>query len=523
VPNDAGALGTINGIGAYSAVNSTTAPLFRSRIGSSSSRTFPAMNFILDNANVPANNEGEALPQVARTMNFRLTVRDNKTGGGGVDSEALVVTVTNNGPFEIISNNTTATIAAGASIPLTWNVNGTNAESANVKISMSIDGQSFPFVLLASTPNDGSELVTIPTNFPASTTARIKISSIGGNGFEWFDLNNANLTITSSCAAISSFICPTTTVSGNAGAAAFNLGLTSVVNDNFVGNSRVFNTAGAANLPVINYTDDTYTTCQASGWDSSAAVLVPFRITVSGSYVIGASAASFTGYSIFSSTTYNCTNFVGGNTNGAIGHNGSQAISLNECTTYYALLYNINSASPSITFSFTGPGDVFEVQTMPAGFSYTYAAINTTSQNIDAVSATSDFTGLAGGTFSVKGLMYANAVNPATFVGGTESAAFGTGSCILFSSNSKTLNIIGNPCPPSTTLVSTTNDISSLPAQVFQTSNTSGSGLITATNDITGGNVTYDAGKKVEMNPGFSVNANPGNTAVFLAKIGGCN
>jgi hypothetical protein len=80
-----------------------------------------------------------------------------------------------------------------------------------------------------------------------------------------------------------------------------------------------------------------------------------------------------------------------------------------------------------------------------------------------------------------------------------------------------------NNCLNEITLLSTANDITSGPSQTFQTSNAVAPGLITAINDITGGNVTYDAGNKVELNPGFSVNANPGNTAVFLAKIGGCN
>ncbi len=517
VPNDQGALGSINGIGGYNAVNSTTAPLFRSRIGSSPSRTFPAMNFILNNANDPADNEGEDLPQVARTMNFRLTVRDNATGGGGVDSEALVVTVSSTGPFEVSSNNTASTIASGATVPLTWNVNGTQALSANVKISMSIDGLSYPFVLEPSTPNDGNQTVTIPVNFPATSTARIKISSIGGNGFEWFDVNNANLTITSACAAVVSYICPITSVSANAGDASFNLGLT-----NFSGSelpSKTFNTnfAGQSSRTIL-VNNAALNGCQTDG--SANSVILPFQVTSSGTYTLGFD--NFVGMTIISSSTVSCASFVGSSItadvdpNQGSSYSGNMSANLNVCTTYYLIVYNV-FVEASVAVNLSGPGEIIEVSNSPAGFSYTYAAINNTSGNIDAVSATSNFTALGGGTFTVKGLMYANALNPATLVGGTEAAAYATGSCILFSGNSKTLNITGIPCPSSLTHVSTANDFTS-GTQTFQTSNTTGTGLITATNDITGGNTTYDAGKKIEMNPGFSVTG-----GVFTAQIGGCN
>ncbi|MGH2552987.1 MAG: T9SS type A sorting domain-containing protein, partial [Chitinophagaceae bacterium] len=63
---------------------------------------------------------------------------------------------------------------------------------ANVKISISTDGGNTFSTLVASTPNDGSELVTIP-NTPTST-ARIKIEALGNI---FFDISNTNFTITS--------------------------------------------------------------------------------------------------------------------------------------------------------------------------------------------------------------------------------------------------------------------------------------------------------------------------------------
>ena len=62
---------------------------------------------------------------------------------------------------------------------------------------MSTDGgQTFPTVLIASTPNDGSQALTIPNT--ATSTARIKVEAVGNI---FFDISNTNFTITagSSC------------------------------------------------------------------------------------------------------------------------------------------------------------------------------------------------------------------------------------------------------------------------------------------------------------------------------------
>ena len=53
-------------------------------------------------------------------------------------------------------------------------------------------GLTYPTVIVASTPNDGSETVTIPA-VPATTTARVKIEAVGNI---FFDISNANFSIT---------------------------------------------------------------------------------------------------------------------------------------------------------------------------------------------------------------------------------------------------------------------------------------------------------------------------------------
>ncbi|MEP7165178.1 MAG: reprolysin-like metallopeptidase [Ferruginibacter sp.] len=145
----------------------------------------------------------EALSSVGRTLNFRLTVRDNcpysSTAPLKVGQTAFTdMTVTVNaasGPFGVSSPNSAVSWAGLSSQTITWTVNNTNVapvSCANVNILLSTDGGStWPVTLAANTANDGSEMVTIPNN--ATTTARVKVES-AGNIF--FDISNTNFTIT---------------------------------------------------------------------------------------------------------------------------------------------------------------------------------------------------------------------------------------------------------------------------------------------------------------------------------------
>ena len=164
-------------------------------------RYFPSLQYILNNANVPPSTisgflTGELMPQAGgRVMNFQVIVRDNRANTGGVNTATSQVTVNAaSGPFAVTSPNTNVTYAGNSSQTVTWNVNNTSAapvSAANVKISYSTDGgATFPTVLLASTPNDGTQAVTIPNG--NTTTARIKVEAVGNI---FFDVSDANFTV----------------------------------------------------------------------------------------------------------------------------------------------------------------------------------------------------------------------------------------------------------------------------------------------------------------------------------------
>jgi hypothetical protein len=171
----------------------TGGPNFRSFTPTTSpSRTFPVLSAIVGNTSPT----WEVLPSVARTMNFRVNVRDNASPYGCTEKSDMTVTINGTaGPFLVTSPNTAVSWLGNSTQTITWNVAGTTANSvncANVKISLSTDGGfTYPTVLLASTPNDGTQDVTIPNI--STTTARVKIEGVGNI---FFDISNANFTIT---------------------------------------------------------------------------------------------------------------------------------------------------------------------------------------------------------------------------------------------------------------------------------------------------------------------------------------
>ena len=168
------------------------APIFRSfNPVASPTRTFPKLSNLLNNTTTI----GEILPTYTRVLKFRLAVRDNSAGGGGINFDTVTFNVNSgSGPFLVTSPNTSVTLNAGAQT-VTWNVANTTAAPVNcsqVNIKLSTDGGvTFPTTLVSNTSNDGSEGVILPNI--SSTTARIKVESVGN---VFFDISNTNFTIT---------------------------------------------------------------------------------------------------------------------------------------------------------------------------------------------------------------------------------------------------------------------------------------------------------------------------------------
>jgi subtilisin-like proprotein convertase family protein len=178
-----------------SAMVTTSIPNFRSLTPSfSSKRYFPSLDNVLTGNLIPT---WEVIPDVARIMNFALTARDNNVPNGAQTSRKNMVVTFNAsaGPFKVTSQaqqnivwlpNQTQTI--------TWDVAGTTAapiNTANVKILLSTDGgYIYDTVLLASTPNDGSQAITVPSF--SAPFCRIMVQPVDNI---YFSINSATFSI----------------------------------------------------------------------------------------------------------------------------------------------------------------------------------------------------------------------------------------------------------------------------------------------------------------------------------------
>ena len=189
----------------FRSYNPTTSP----------TRYFPNMTSVLANSATTAGSElvVEALPSVARTLNFRFTVRDNHASGPANNSDDMIVTVNATaGPFAVTSPNTAVSYVGGSTQTITWSVAGTTANGvncANVDILLSTNNGATWSTLLAATANDGTEAVTIP-NTPG-TTNRIMVK---GTNHVFFDISNTNFTITAGSTDTVAPTAPTLTATG---------------------------------------------------------------------------------------------------------------------------------------------------------------------------------------------------------------------------------------------------------------------------------------------------------------------
>jgi hypothetical protein len=92
----------------------------------------------------------------------------------------MTVTTANVGPFAVTSPTLNDSFDSGATQTITWNVAGTTANginTANVNILISTDGGTTFTTLLANTPNDGSQAVTLPSTL--APYCRILVEAVG--------------------------------------------------------------------------------------------------------------------------------------------------------------------------------------------------------------------------------------------------------------------------------------------------------------------------------------------------------
>jgi hypothetical protein len=164
-------------------------PLFRSYSPQPTGiRDFPTFNTQVNGTTLMLA-RGETLPTTERILNFRLTVRDGRSGQGTDD---VAVSIIATGPFQLTSPSIAGDITANTPITVTWDVAGTSTDPVNCAevdialLTFSADGSTYAVTdLLSSTLNDGSHSVTIPNM--NSSKARF---SIGCSDNIFYDISD---------------------------------------------------------------------------------------------------------------------------------------------------------------------------------------------------------------------------------------------------------------------------------------------------------------------------------------------
>jgi len=188
-------------LGPAGSPNSPTgnAPIFRSFNPTvQTERMFPALDDVLGGTQTI----GEIMAGYARTLNFRLTGRDNRAGSGGTGTDATSVVITDAaGPFAVTYPNEDIEWLMGSTDSVVWDVAGTDLSPVNcsqVNILLSTDGGvTFGTTLAANTPNDGHEPVSVPALLVPDT--RIKVESVGNI---FFDIGNGVIRISDLTSAL---------------------------------------------------------------------------------------------------------------------------------------------------------------------------------------------------------------------------------------------------------------------------------------------------------------------------------
>ena len=451
-----------NGGGTGSNWNSGNKPFFRSFAPNPHPyRSFPLLSSVINNTTII----GEFIPSTAQTLNFRLTARDNRAGGAGICSDDMIITVDGTaGPFQLTSQWSPETWTAGSPVAITWNVAGTNAapvNTANVSIAFSADGGlTFPYTILASTANDGNEVITVPS----IKTNKGRIMIKGANNV-FYNVNSADITISTSCNAEGATIAPTTTVTALTGSASLNLNLSPEFATPLAPSGSLTSTDPASSLAVFN---SSTSSCQSFGGNPTKYDLFPFIVTTTGNYNFALSAPSGTMMNIYTGS-FNpgspCANFLKSNgtyngTNVNIAPSYSQLLSAGQ--TYVLAITTFSGTQPSLPANYsvtvTPPagGNAYSgtgIYTNPgAGFSYSYVVLKNSTNNIVHIGS-SDLTNSSTFTpaqYTVYGLSHASSIsNLSSYVGQsltnllTQMQNNPTTFCASLSKNSVTVNVTG--------------------------------------------------------------------------------
>ncbi len=400
-------------------------PQFRSYPPSPSGniRIFPRLQNVL----LGTVNPYEVLPAVGRTLNFRLTVRDNSAMGGAVNNANVsVVVYGGSGPFVVTSQTQPVTWTADGSskAAVTWNVANTNLVPVGcsvVNVLFSADGGlTFPYILAASVPNNGVDTFLIPS-IPTQN-GRLKVEAVGNI---FFSVNESTVTILSSCAAEGSIISPSDSVNTCPGSSLLNLSLSPKYSSPLVISGTLKSSDPSMSLTVF---DSAKIACAKSG-NTSKYNVFPFVVNKSGKYTFtrptGNANKMISVYEGVLDTKSTCTGFLASNGSftgkNTISETSNISVNLVAGTTYTLVIGTFSGSFPALPSSYTinvtppTGGKLYSGNNLylnpGAGYSYLYLIIdkgnNSIKSIVDSVNLidTSQYTA---GRYGVYGLSVAS-------------------------------------------------------------------------------------------------------------------
>ncbi|PJJ68169.1 reprolysin-like metallopeptidase [Chryseobacterium geocarposphaerae] len=282
--DDAGAV--VNGVitgGTITAANlgtTTYGASFRSIAPTTSpTRYFPKLSSVLNGVLNNSTNQWESVSQVARASNFAVTVRDNNANVFQQQTQSALQTINvgSDGPFKV--NDLYQYGFVNVAAPILWDVVNTSSAPysvTNVKIDYTVDNGTTWNVLIASTPNDGSENFTFPASLN-NQTIKLRISAIGN---VFYAVKTIYVTTSAVCGSAPNgiFINTITSTTANvnwapiSGATSYNIRYKKVSDTNWTQTTSTTNSVALSNLTAATaYEVQVATVCSGapSGYSSS--------------------------------------------------------------------------------------------------------------------------------------------------------------------------------------------------------------------------------------------------------------
>lgn len=438
-----------SGIGTLPSPTATSGPLFRSMYPSAANtRYFPALSVLTG----VSTGSYEVLPTVARTMNFRAVVRDNRDEAGCVAQENFVINTQNCGAFEFTNLSTATALTANGTntVTLTWNTAIACVPTANIRILFSTDGgKSFPHIISNSTANDGTETIIVP-NLP-TCDGRFMIEALGNI---YFNINRGKIDISSGCTANGTTFAPDNAISESPNSPNLDLTLAPAYST-----STIPMTVSGQILPSdvddnLTLPNNTYSSCT----DFSNAIkykTITIYPSITGNYTFPASGTVSKLYAGDYNPTNKCNALLGSNYT-FTGGVSSAAFTVSLCKDQkYTLLlstFGPSSYPANYNLTVTAPsGATFNTGIANPGLNYFYVIVNNAGNLVHKIVTDPDMSSAAQyptGNYTVYGLSTSSTLASLSAYENGSFTALQTaclnqtgGMCAQLSANSKSVTI----------------------------------------------------------------------------------